>query len=95
MRLILIVCSILFSINAIAEYRVYHYTVKSKFNEPFDTKTYTVTSTLDPVSYLAFHGGNQSINVDLLRTWMCKGYTGAHQETCSSPLAQMNKGAKL
>lgn len=70
---------------ALAEYRVYQYVVKSKRNAPHPDKGYVVTSTLDPVSYVAYHGGDTSIKVDLLRTWMCKGYTGAGKPLCDSP----------
>lgn len=76
----------LFSTQAAkAEYRVYQYVVKSKLKAVHAEKGYVVTSTLDPVSYVAYHGGDTSIKVDLLRTWMCKGYTGAGQPLCESP----------
>ena len=68
-----------------SEYRVYQYYVKPKYNLPQDLGPYLVTSTLDPVSYVSYHGGNSSIEVNLLRTWMCKGYTG-NKKYCRAPL---------
>ena len=74
-----------------AEYRVYQYFVKSKFNLPQDKEGHLVTSTLDPVSYVAYHGGRQSIEIDLLRTWVCKGHTGYFKKFCDSPLDKLKK----
>lgn len=75
----------LFSLNAHAEYRVYQYYVKSKLRMPTDQNGYLVTSTLDPVSYISYHGGNTSLKVDLLRSWMCVGHTGNKRELCQGP----------
>ena len=77
--------------EASAEYRVYQYFVKSKFNLPQDKEGHLVTSTLDPVSYIAYHGGRQSIEIDLLRTWVCKGHTGHFKKFCDSPLDKLKK----
>ena len=77
--------------QAEAEYRVYQYFVKSKFNLPQDKEGHLVTSTLDPVSYIANHGGRQSIEIDLLRTWICKGHTGYFKKFCESPLDKLKK----
>jgi hypothetical protein len=74
------------ALPAFAEYRVYQYYVKSKFPRLEDQKSYLITSTLNPTSYLSYHGGNSTLKVDLLRTWMCKGYTGAGKEYCRAPL---------
>ena len=74
------------STSALCEYRVYQYFVKSRFHLPLDQKAYLVTSTLDPVSYLSYHGGNESIKIELLRSWMCKGDTGEGREICPAPL---------
>lgn len=76
---------LLTSLTAHAEYRVYQYVVKSRLKAPHAEKGYVVTSTLDPVSYIAYHGGQDSIKVDLLRTWMCMGYTGQGQAICPAP----------
>ena len=71
--------------EARSEYRVYQYLVKQSQVKAQDLKPYLTTSTMDPVSYLAYHGGGNSIKIDLIRSWMCKGYT-AKKEACSSPL---------
>ena len=81
----------LLPMQAQAEYRVYQYFVKSKFNLPQDKEGHLVTSTLDPVSYIAYHGGQQSIEIDLLRTWVCKGHTGYFKKFCDSPLDKLKK----
>lgn len=61
--------------NAICEYRVYQYYVRSKVINLNPTTSSLVTSTLDPKSYVAYHGGRDSIEVSLLRSWMCLGDT--------------------
>jgi len=71
------------------EYRVFQYYVKSKFKLPYDSEAYLVTSTLDPVSYIAYNGGKDSIKVDLLKTWYCPGDT-SKQEICK-PSKELNK----
>lgn len=86
--IILIVAT--FSGLAAAEYRVYQYYVKSRYKLNHDQKGYLVTSTLDPVSYLAYHGGHEGLKIDLLRTWTCPGHTGDGRPLCSSPLEQLN-----
>ena len=70
--------------NAHCEYRVYQYFVKSKFKLPYDSEAYLVTSSLDPVSYISYHGGQDSIKINLLRTWMCKGNTSKNKY-CDPP----------
>jgi cytochrome c biogenesis protein CcdA len=67
------------------EYRVYQYYVKSKIPLVQEQKAYLSTSTLDPVSYLSYHGGESSIEIDILRTWMCPGFTGLGKEICTGP----------
>ena len=75
-----------FSVNA--EYRVYQYIVKNKVpTGPENQASYTV-STLNPRAYLAYHGGDPLITIDLLRTWICPGYTGK-KETCKSPYKKL------
>lgn len=51
-----------------------------------------VTSTLDPVSYIAYNGGQELLAVDLLRTWICPGYTGGAKQTCKSPYEKIPAG---
>lgn len=58
-----------------AEYRVYQYYVFNKVKNLNSTAPNIVTSTLDPKSYVAYHGGNDSIEVSLLRSWQCFGNT--------------------
>lgn len=74
------------SFTANAEYRVYQYQVKPRFAGEYQAKPHIVTSTLDPVSYLAYHGGETSIKVDLMRSWTCEGHTGGMQDYCAGPL---------
>lgn len=38
-----------------------------------------VTSTLDPIAYVAYHGGDESVEVNLLRSWQCMGNTSKAQ----------------
>lgn len=70
--------------NVYAEYRVYQYVVKNKIQFDDAPKSHMVTSTLDPVSYVSYHGGEGLITVNLLRTWLCPGHT-AHKDLCKSP----------
>jgi hypothetical protein len=86
MKKLIILSTILFMNSTMAQYRVYQYYVSSKLKLPTDSKSYLVTSTLDPVSYISYHGGNHSIKVDLLRTWKCPGHTGGNTPVCKSPL---------
>ena len=71
-----------------AEYQAYQYYVKSKYNLTQKSKSYLVTSTMDPVSYISYHGGSESISVDLLRTWMCMGDT-SRKDICEGPLSKV------
>lgn len=72
-----------------AEYRVFQYYVRSKNSFIQDNPSYLVTSTLDPQSYVAYHGGNANIAVDMVRTWICPGYTGLKQDYCASPYEKL------
>lgn len=76
--------------RAEATYRVYQYSIKATNPYNFDPRNYTVISTLDPVSYLAYHGSRESMQIDLLRSWMCQGYTGK-KKTCLPPLEEINE----
>lgn len=75
-----------FSFSAAAEYRAYQYLVKS--NDAFAVATKSnaqyIVSTLNPQMYQSYHGGSR-VSVDLLRTWMCPGYTGKRLPVCSHP----------
>lgn len=74
------------SSNAIGEYRAYQYVVKT--HDPYAVATKAqaqyIVSTLNPQMYQAYHGG-AFVSVDLLRTWICPGYTGKGQKICDHP----------
>lgn len=81
---------------AFAEYRVYQYSVRTVLEKPQDNQSYTVVSTLNPVAYQAYHGGADSINLDIVRTWTCAGHTGNGKDICESPeeqIANLAEGA--
>lgn len=71
---------------ASAEYRAYQYLVRT--NDPYAVATKAppqyVVSTLNPTMYQRYHGGSY-VSVDLLRTWICPGYTGGRQKICDHP----------
>lgn len=81
---------ILINAAASAEYRVYQYVVKARNSFSINQKSYLVTSTLNPQSYLAYHGGDSTLKIDLIRTWMCKGNT-SRLEYCESPYSQLKR----
>ncbi|MGI4992956.1 hypothetical protein ACRXCV_10015 [Halobacteriovorax sp. GFR7] len=81
------VATVAITLSASAEYRVYQYMVSSRLN-PRGPASVVITSTLDPNSYVKYHGGNRSIRVNLLNTWMCKGHTGG-DPICDAPLAKL------
>ncbi|MEI8348269.1 MAG: hypothetical protein WCG27_12435 [Pseudomonadota bacterium] len=82
--LVLIIC-LIGAGNCWAEYRIYQYMVKSKDFAKMNPQPYIVTATLDPISYLAYHGGPDSISIDLLRTWFCPGFTDVTSLICTAP----------
>lgn len=94
MRLIILFLTLSFSVNIMAEYRVYQYHIKSRNNYSFDQKSYIITSNLDPVSYLAYHGGEGSLKIDLLRTWVCYGQTSG-KNYCNPPIESKGDGVPL
>lgn len=83
--------TLLISTGALAEYRAYQYIVKS--NDPYavatNAKAQYIVSTLNPQMYKSYHGGSR-ISVDLLRTWICPGYTGKGQQVCDHPYDKEN-----
>jgi hypothetical protein len=85
-KIFLFFVAIIFVSSASAEYRVYQYLVKN--NDPFAAATLHpaqyIISTLNPQMFQKYHGG-ELIKVDLLRTWMCPGYTGKGRPTCNHP----------
>lgn len=80
LMLVLIACP------ALAEYRAYQYLVRS--NDPYALATKAraqyIVSTLNPQMFKRYHGGNM-VSIDLLRTWICPGYTGKRQKVCDHP----------
>lgn len=85
MRLIWVL-SYLLTLPAWAEYRAYQYLVKS--SDPFAVATRApaqyIVSTLNPQMYKSYHGGSY-VSIELLRTWMCPGYTGKRMKVCDHP----------
>lgn len=76
------------SLQVNAEYRVYQYTVKNNISSSKNiSKLNIIESTLNPVSYKAYHGGDL-ISISLLRTWICPGHT-ANKSICPSPYKKM------
>ena len=78
---------VLWSHEGKSEYRVFQYLVKSRHLLPRDNRPYMVTSTFDPVTYLAYHGGESSLKIELLRSWMCYGDT-SQKKFCNPPRKQ-------
>ena len=84
--MMLLALSVLLSFSVRAEYRAYQYLVKT--NDSFAVATRAraqyIISTLNPQMYKSYHGGS-FVTVDLLRTWMCPGYTGRGKKICDHP----------
>jgi hypothetical protein len=72
---IFIIFTCLYSSLAFSEYRVFQYYVRPKIQNLTIVASELVTSTLNPIAYVAYHGGNESIEVNLLRSWQCMGNT--------------------
>ncbi len=85
LRIFFISSYLLYAATATAEYRAFQYSVRSTVEKKFDTQSYLVISTLDPVSYRAYHGGAESLQINVVRTWMCLGHTGQGKDICQSP----------
>lgn len=79
----------IFTINCFADVRVYQYLVMNKVEK--DAKEKIILSTLNPTAYVAYHGGNKIVSVDLLRTWMCYGHSGK-KDLCDSPYGTIPTG---
>ena len=83
--------TILTPLTALCEYRAYQYLVKS--NDPYAVATKAraqyIVSTLNPQMYKSYHGGS-FVTIDLLRTWICPGYTGKGQPVCDHPYDKEN-----
>ncbi|MEA9358123.1 hypothetical protein SHI21_17955 [Bacteriovorax sp. PP10] len=74
------------------EYRVYQYYVRSKVQNINPPNAQVVTSTLNPISYAAYNGGKLSVEVNLLRSWVCMGNT-SHKDVCSISEGKELEGA--
>jgi hypothetical protein len=75
--------------NAFGEYRVYQYYVRPKIQNITIVGAELVTSTLNPVSYIAYHGGAEAVEVNLLRSWQCMG------NTSKIPVCTVSEGKEL
>lgn len=84
---------LLYSSQAICEYRVYQYYVRSKIQNITPIAAELVTSTLDPRAYVAYHGGHESVEVNLLRSWQCMGNTSKEQICTISEGKELSGGS--
>ncbi|MBC7538303.1 MAG: hypothetical protein H7281_05755 [Bacteriovorax sp.] len=75
---------------ALCEYRVFQYYVRPKIQNITIVSAELVTSTLDPIAYVAYHGGNESVEVNLLRSWQCMGNTSKAQVCSISEGRELN-----
>jgi hypothetical protein len=92
--LFILVLYCILSFPAHAEYRLYQFYVHPQLKSPLveEKKSSIEISTLDPVTYVAYHGGQEAIKVDLLRTWICPGDTSKQIDFCPSPYEEfLNK----
>lgn len=88
----LLILTSLVTTPVFGEYRVYQYYVRSKTQNINPSNAQVVTSTLNPTSYAAYNGGKLSIEVNLLRSWVCMGNT-SHQQVCSISEGRELEGA--
>ena len=92
-KIFVLLTTCLLSFSASAEYRAYQYLVKT--NDPYAVATKAdaqyIVSTLNPQMFKRYHGGS-FVGLDLLRTWICPGYTGARKTVCQHPY---DKDAKI
>lgn len=92
LKIFILILSSLVNFPVFGEYRVYQYYIRSKTQNIIPIDTQIVTSTLNPTSYAAYNGGKLSIEVNLLRSWVCMGNT-SHQDICSIGQGNELKGA--
>lgn len=85
-KIVTLLTTIFLSFSACAEYRAYQYLVKT--SDPYAVATKSnaqyIVSTLNPQTFQSYHGGGL-VTVDLLRTWICPGYTGSRKIVCDHP----------
>ena len=89
MKLILLIFNLFFCKLAFSEYRVYQYYVRPKIQNITIVAAELVTSTLNPLAYVAYHGGRESVEVNLLRSWQCMG------DTSKSSICTISDGKEL
>lgn len=89
MNKLITLTALLISSQAFGEYRVYQYYVRSKLQNITSVPAELVTSTLNPVAYVAYHGGTEAIEVNLLRSWQCMG------NTSKQPVCTVSEGKEL
>ncbi len=85
-RALWLAIGLLSAMSAQAEYRVYQYLVKTKNTQAMVNEAQALShrSTLNPVAFLAYHGGRSAVDITLQRSWMCPGHTG-RKEYCRHP----------
>ncbi|MDD4974802.1 MAG: hypothetical protein PHY93_10655 [Bacteriovorax sp.] len=81
---------LLYSGLSFSEYRVFQYYVRPKIQNITVVTAELVTSTLDPIAYVAYHGGQESVEVNLLRSWQCMGNTSKSQVCSISEGRELN-----
>ncbi len=84
-KIVIALTTLLISSSGFAEYRAYQYLVKSNDTYAVATRANAqyIVSTLNPQMFQSYHGGSL-VSVDLLRTWICPGYTG-RKTVCGHP----------
>ena len=92
MLFIALFISVFVSFTASTEYRVYQYEIIPPEGGRPDGE-YIVTDTLDPAAFSVYHGGETASEIRLLRTWMCRGFTGGRQVLCPSPAKNLPAAA--
>ena len=74
-------------LSAMSEYRAYQYLVVSKPEEQTQltkSKSVVINSSLNPISYMTYHGGEKIVRIQLLNSWYCPGNT-SKKEICPAP----------
>lgn len=89
MKALMVFTTLIYSSQVFCEYRVYQYYVRTKLQNITNVPAEVVTSTLNPVAYIAYHGGNEAIEVNLLRSWQCMG------NTAKLPVCTVSEGKEL
>ena len=93
-KLIPFLVILMLSFNLMAEYRAYQYIVKSKNSTELPNKNVPssiIVSTLNPISFIAYNGGEKTIAIELINSWICPGNT-SNKPICAPYLTQGNNG---